>query len=124
CTKCKALGHDVKKCPSAMCNVCGSHKHTAANCPHSGTTCSRCMDRGHLAAKCNNDRVRPKNCPRCRRPIHLEQNCPTLWRKFTFKPTITPAVLSDLARQYRNRSFNVPIFCYRCGRAGHFGDDC
>jgi protein AIR1/2 len=51
-------------------------------------------------------------CAFCQSRDHVDASCHELWRSFSFNPSTVRKVRS------------LPVFCYCCGRQGHYGPAC
>ncbi|UZJ51039.1 hypothetical protein CBS101457_000359 [Exobasidium rhododendri] len=88
CPSCGEKGHDKKSCPHQLCLACGAlDEHQTRECPKS-LSCYRCGGQGHRAAACKMPRTSGpqgwKDCRRCGATSHVEANCPSHWRIYTY----------------------------------------
>ncbi|KAK3402763.1 hypothetical protein B0T20DRAFT_344232 [Sordaria brevicollis] len=114
CIECASTSHDSSQCPDLTCRWC-SDKHPSHTCP-TRRRCTTCRQLGHSADSCTEKLAVPRDemdCAICgSRDGHLEDTCTQLWRTFTPDPLTTSKVKA------------LPIYCYCCGNAGHYGADC
>jgi protein AIR1/2 len=115
CLMCATRGHDSTECPEMACRFCpDAGKHPSFSCP-TRLRCIKCRQLGHTKKDCQEKlALAPEEmeCAFCQSPDHLEASCSVLWRSFSFNP--------DTVRKVRS----LPIFCYCCGRQGHYGPVC
>jgi len=114
CHLCASRGHDATKCPEMICRFCHDPEHRSFSCP-TRKRCTKCRQLGHAKKDCNEKLALPQDemeCAFCESRDHVDASCHELWRSFLFD--------SDTARKVRS----LPVFCYCCGRQGHFGPDC
>ncbi|KAK4230245.1 hypothetical protein QBC38DRAFT_357591 [Podospora fimiseda] len=113
CVNCSSTEHNSVDCPKMSCNFCSDH-HPTWRCP-TRVRCTKCNQLGHKKDGCR-ERLRmteeEMDCAVCASRDHLEDTCSKLWSGFT----------STLVKPHKVQA--VPIFCYRCGKEGHYGGDC
>lgn len=109
CRTCHKRGHMAKDCKVMACYTCGAvEDHYTSQCT-AMRKCSNCGESGHLRADCTKNR-RTIYCWRCESKIHTEDNCHLIWR--------------DYVKERRGPHTTSRIFCYHCGKNGHYGDEC
>lgn len=116
CIECASYSHDSSQCPLLTCRWCSAvAEHPSYACP-SRRRCTECRQLGHESESCTEKLALPRDQMECAicgsRDGHLEETCVELWR--TFKPD--PLTSSKVQA--------LPIYCYCCGNAGHYGADC
>ncbi|EKM59927.1 uncharacterized protein PHACADRAFT_250735 [Phanerochaete carnosa HHB-10118-sp] len=141
CKKCGAEGdHKTWNCPVIICLTCGvRNEHGTRSCPIS-KVCFTCGMKGHINRDCPNryaGRARMggsnfDDCDRCGSSLHQINECPTLWRIYTYVEE--PERLEILAAREQKRELEIgeggegyigpEDWCYDCGECGHLGDDC
>lgn len=116
CLVCAEAGHMAQDCPALTCADCGAYNaHFVPFCPRK-TKCSKCRTQGHGSADCPSKLKLTASeliCDLCQDSGHTEHQCELLWR--TSGPAKAPDQ-SDKRWMY--------IYCYECGHANHFGNDC
>ncbi|KAJ8062404.1 hypothetical protein OCU04_008945 [Sclerotinia nivalis] len=115
CLVCGSSGHDRALCPDSACSSCGSTgDHLTPACPRT-TVCGKCRGVGHQTSHCPEKLRAAKEdikCIMCQSPSHLEDQCHLIWRSFLPGP--------EEIKKVRN----ISVYCYFCGRTGHFGPEC
>ncbi len=114
CHMCASHGHDAASCPEMTCRFCRDHEHRSFSCP-TRSRCTKCRQLGHFQRSCKEKLALPKEemeCAFCGSREHVDASCQELWRSFLSNP--------DTARKVRS----LPVFCYCCGRQGHYGPVC
>ncbi|KAK3953955.1 hypothetical protein QBC32DRAFT_103762 [Pseudoneurospora amorphoporcata] len=116
CIECASYSHDSSQCPLLTCRWCRAvAEHPSYACP-TRRRCTACRQLGHDAETCTEKLAVPRDQMECAicgsTDGHLEETCPELWR--TYKPD--PLTSSKVKA--------LPIYCYCCGNAGHYGADC
>lgn len=119
CNNCSQRGHLKRNCPHVICTYCGSmDDHYSQHCPKA-IRCANCNERGHYRSQCPK-KWKKVYCTVCDSNRHSRDRCPSIWRVYMLRNDIdqtkqTKGGLSmDMAK----------VYCYNCGRHGHFGDDC
>ncbi|KAK9456317.1 hypothetical protein V1511DRAFT_497163 [Dipodascopsis uninucleata] len=109
CINCHKPGHMHNECKTIVCQTCGEQDdHITRNCPKT-RRCSNCNKLGHSAFECKEKR-KTIYCSRCRSSRHSYETCPSIWCCYSM---------------LRNKPKPLDtMFCYNCGEAGHYGDDC
>lgn len=140
CKNCGAEGqHTTASCSVIICLTCGArNEHSTRSCPIS-KTCFTCGMKGHITAICPNRRAvrkgeldRSNDCDRCGSVNHKSNECPTLWRLYDYLDEEGKNLSLKIRKQKRNLSVGQggegyiarDKWCYNCGSAGHWGDDC
>lgn len=115
CLLCREVGHQAALCPSLICAVCGLRGvHLTSSCPKT-ERCLKCNELGHQKSECKeklNAPVEGRECEICRSKSHLTDRCHFIWRSFRYNPVSVRKVQK------------IPVFCYSCGRQGHYGVEC
>ncbi|CAD6442603.1 da2a336a-a0a7-40f1-8805-14bacf8cf873-CDS [Sclerotinia trifoliorum] len=115
CLVCGSSGHDRALCPDSACSSCGSTgDHLTPACPRT-SVCGKCRGVGHLTSHCPEKLRAAKEdvkCIICQSSSHLENQCHLIWRSF----------LPGTEEIKKVRS--ISVYCYFCGRTGHFGPEC
>ncbi|APA16119.1 hypothetical protein SS1G_10269 [Sclerotinia sclerotiorum 1980 UF-70] len=115
CLVCGSSGHDRALCPDSACSSCGSTgDHLTPACPRT-SVCGKCRGVDHQTSHCPEKLRAAKEdtkCIMCQSPSHLENQCHLIWRSFL------PGI--EEIKKVRN----ISVYCYFCGRAGHFGPEC
>jgi protein AIR1/2 len=114
CHMCASHGHDAADCPEMTCRFCSDPGHRSFSCP-TRLRCTKCRQLGHAKNDCMEKLALPQDdmeCGFCQSRDHEDASCDELWRSFRFNPAT--------ARKVRS----LPVFCYCCGREGHYGPDC
>lgn len=114
CNNCNERGHIKRECPHTICSYCGvMDEHESQHCPKS-IKCTICNESGHYRSQCP-QKWKKINCSICNAKTHTVDNCPTVWRSYVLK---TDEI-------HEKQQVDMPsVYCYNCGYAGHFGDDC
>ncbi|ODV94344.1 hypothetical protein PACTADRAFT_21667, partial [Pachysolen tannophilus NRRL Y-2460] len=109
CSNCHRRGHIRSKCKVVVCHACGMvDDHYETQCPKS-MVCANCGKKGHFKVNCT-EKFKKTFCTLCDSKNHSDDRCPSIWRSYI--------TLS-------NNKMNLPvIYCYNCGREGHYGDEC
>lgn len=115
CNNCSQRGHFKRDCPHVICTYCGSmDDHYSQHCSKA-VKCSNCNEGGHYRSQCP-QKWKRVFCTLCNSKRHSRDRCPSIWRVYLLKDD-----------PKNNKEKSVPmhrLFCYNCGRKGHFGDDC
>lgn len=114
CVMCASRGHVSTECPAMICRFCHDAAHPSFSCP-ARRRCTKCRQLGHTKEDCREKlALAPEemDCALCQSRDHLDASCPDLGRSFLPDP--------DTVRKVRS----LPIFCYSCGRQGHYGPVC
>lgn len=115
CVECASYSHGSSQCPLLTCRWCRAvAEHPYYACP-TRRRCTECRQLGHDAESCTERLALPRDqmdCAICGSTDHLEETCVELWR--TYKPD--PLTSSKVKA--------LPVYCYCCGNAGHYGADC
>jgi hypothetical protein len=117
CLTCALTDHGTSDCHSLTCASCGLHGiHFTDGCPKRHR-CTRCHERGHQRSDCPEKLAATADeslcCDICKSSKHLESACHFIWRSFKPGMLKTTKFVAD-----------IPIHCYSCGAAGHFGSEC
>ncbi|KAL0949950.1 hypothetical protein HGRIS_009973 [Hohenbuehelia grisea] len=132
CKQCKG-DHRTSECTTIICLTCGvRNEHPTRRCPIS-KVCFRCKLTGHISSECTNKYSSSlADCDRCRSIRHQTKECPTIWRQYDY---VTNEEQTSILAWRADRS-EMPLgqggegyiaddeWCYNCGNAGHWGDDC
>ncbi|KAI9311307.1 hypothetical protein BX666DRAFT_1997029 [Dichotomocladium elegans] len=112
CRNCHQPGHDAKKCP--LCPDCGAPRHND-RCPGL-KYCTYCKRRGHGYRECTYDKE-SKSCSLCGLSYHINLHCPSIVHSYKE---------NELDQESGNtvHDSGAKPFCYNCGKASHYGDDC
>lgn len=111
CSNCHQRGHRRNQCKTVVCHLCGKiGDHYESQCPNS-MVCTNCGKKGHYKSQCT-ERHRYNYCTYCNSRSHPTDRCPNIWRSYI--------VLSKKKISYPTGK----VYCYNCGKEGHFGDDC
>ncbi|CAL1548425.1 unnamed protein product [Lymnaea stagnalis] len=120
CRNCRKDGHMSRDCPmpkKSKCLFCGRDGHVYQVCPLG--ICFNCSAPGHKVNVCREPkRDWRSRCNRCLMYGHGDQLCPDRWRQF--HGTTKPGKLQTQSKG----SINTLVFCYNCGKKGHFGYEC
>ncbi|KAK4104360.1 hypothetical protein N658DRAFT_251516 [Parathielavia hyrcaniae] len=114
CHMCASRDHDAVDCPSTTCRFCSDRGHRSFSCP-TRRRCTKCRQLGHARNDCTEKLALPREemeCAFCQSRDHDDASCHELWRSFLFN--------ADTARKVQS----LPVFCYCCGRQGHYGAVC
>jgi len=114
CHMCASHGHDAASCPEMACRFCRDPQHRSFSCP-TRSRCTKCRQLGHFQRGCKEKLALPREemeCAFCESRDHVDASCQELWGSFSYNP--------DTARKVRS----LPVFCYCCGRQGHYGPVC
>lgn len=115
CVECASTSHDSSQCPLHTCRWCKVvADHPSYACP-TRRRCTQCRQLGHDDESCTEKLALPRDqmtCAICDSSDHLEETCVELWRTYKPDPLTTSKVKA------------LPIYCYCCGNAGHYGADC
>ncbi|KAK3989268.1 hypothetical protein QBC44DRAFT_291415 [Cladorrhinum sp. PSN332] len=113
CVYCASTEHDSADCAEMTCKFC-SNDHPAWRCPKR-VRCTKCNQLGHYQNTCR-EKLRmaeeEMECAVCASRDHLENRCSKLWSGFD----------SNLVKPHKVQT--VPVYCYLCGKEGHYGGDC
>lgn len=138
CKNCGAEGdHDTRSCTVKICMTCGArNEHYTSGCPVN-KSCFACGLRGHLVSDCPNKYSRNPakfgdTCHRCDSRLHISQECPLMWRQYSYKSFSERDETLKARAKLENAQFGQggeayiarDEFCYQCGEAGHWGDHC
>ncbi|KAH6649697.1 hypothetical protein F5144DRAFT_17333 [Chaetomium tenue] len=114
CHACASRDHGTFDCPETTCRFCHTVEHRSFSCP-TRFRCTKCRQLGHHSKDCTEKLALPledMECAFCQSRDHVDTSCHELWRSFTFNPNTVRKVRS------------LPVFCYCCGRQGHYGPAC
>lgn len=114
CHACASRDHGTPDCPETTCRFCHAVEHRSFGCP-TRFRCTKCRQLGHLKKDCTEKLALPLEeveCAFCQSRDHVDASCHELWRSFSFN--------RSTARKVRS----LPVFCYCCGRQGHYGPAC
>lgn len=112
CNNCSQRGHFKRDCPHVICTYCGSmDDHYSQHCSKA-IKCSNCNEGGHYRSQCP-QKWKRVFCTLCNSKKHSRDRCPSIWRVYLLKDDAKSKALP----MHR-------LYCYNCGRKGHFGDDC
>jgi protein AIR1/2 len=114
CHLCASRGHNAVDCPEMTCRFCRDSGHRSFSCP-TRLRCTKCRQLGHAKNDCTEKLALPQEemeCAFCQSRDHADASCHELWRSFLFNPATVRKVRS------------LPVFCYCCGREGHYGPVC
>ncbi|PHH81273.1 hypothetical protein CDD82_1139 [Ophiocordyceps australis] len=121
--------------PSKVCILCGQESHLAAACPQSAcrfcngghwefvcptkARCASCLQLGHDAHACSNDKSQPKPaieesipCAFCESRNHWDSECPEVCR--SYRPDTSTVKKVE----------QLPISCAICASRDHYLYDC
>ena len=103
-------------------------------------TCFECDEIGHYSNECPNIKIKSiKKCFECNKTGHYSNECPNKVEKFAcqfcdkeFETVKGVTCHENLYCKHKNNKFiksnknitNEKNVCYRCGRDGHYGNDC
>ncbi|KAJ7498948.1 hypothetical protein FB451DRAFT_1203606 [Mycena latifolia] len=152
CKKCGAEDeHITAECHVLICLTCGVRdEHSTRSC-NIGKTCYTCGMKGHINIVCSVEtscivanvhqdcpnRYASRTwtydgCERCNSSSHQTSECPGLWRLYVYVEDIE----QERILRTRKDKKDLPLgqggegyiaddeWCYNCGGAGHWGDDC
>ncbi|KAF8607517.1 hypothetical protein BDV93DRAFT_270854 [Ceratobasidium sp. AG-I] len=150
CRTCGEEGHIAKFCKKLICLTCGERDdHDTRNCPMR-VVCFNCGGKGHVVSvRClcwyyrllANSFLKTQTCPqprgragcdRCGSATHILQRCPEQFKTYIYlsdaerlevlkeRTTLESLSFGEGGEGYIARH----IWCYNCGGAGHWGDDC
>lgn len=113
CNNCSQRGHLKRNCPHVICTYCGfMDDHYSQHCPKA-IICTNCNANGHYKSQCPH-KWKKVFCTLCNSKRHSRERCPSIWRSYLLK-----------TKDANQGDFDFQtVFCYNCGNAGHFGDDC
>ncbi|EFX03670.1 arginine methyltransferase-interacting ring finger protein [Grosmannia clavigera kw1407] len=123
CISCSSYGHRAKQCPAKTCKFCGdkSENHLTLGCPkyricqqhqQPGNDTAVGVDRVPADGKSATEPEPKISCAMCGSWGHSMDKCSQIWCTYLPCP--------NKARKVRE----LPVFCYYCGEAAHFGADC
>ncbi len=117
CIICRGKGHMASVCPRLTCHGCGAYNHHPARACPTLRRCQKCRERGHSKADCTSKlacsaKADGITCDLCQDQGHNEEQCSKLWRTFD----------SDAGPKVKVK--HLSVFCYQCGKRGHYGGDC
>ena len=110
CRFCRQEGHILRDCKekATLCLLC-KQDHDPLRCPLSDI-CFNCYTRGHVRQSCRS-KARNRFCEYCNVYTHITLECTLVWRQYRFRT--------------KKKALPVQtVYCYKCGKQGHFGDDC
>ncbi|KAK4163630.1 hypothetical protein QBC43DRAFT_212554 [Cladorrhinum sp. PSN259] len=113
CVFCATTQHNTADCPEVQCRFCGED-HPAWMCP-TRVRCTKCNGMGHEPKGCREKLKMAEEemeCKICASKGHLEDTCPELVRNFQ----------PNMGKPHKVQA--VPMYCYNCGKQGHYGGDC
>ncbi|KAL1863155.1 hypothetical protein VTK73DRAFT_6419 [Phialemonium thermophilum] len=123
CVLCASASHRLAFCPYRVCAACGTSDHAAYECP-ARTQCPKCLSFNHGVDDCLDadpeqlidtiERGRSVWCLFCKDVTHTDFDCQGLMRSYW------PPPAAGAVRRVRN----MRVYCYYCGKSGHFGDEC
>lgn len=114
CHLCASHGHSAAECPGMKCRFCHDSGHRSFSCP-TRVRCTKCRQLGHAKKDCREKLALPPDemeCAFCQSRDHTDASCHELWRSFSLDPSRVRKVRS------------LPVYCYCCGRQGHYGPVC
>ena len=114
CRACASHDHNSAECPVMTCRFCRDPSHRSFTCP-TRRRCTKCKQLGHTREDCREKlALSPEEmeCAFCQSRDHIDESCYELWRSFSPNPATVRKVRS------------LPVFCYCCGRQGHYGPVC
>lgn len=119
CRNCLKRGHRKKDCnqpkKQSPCFLCGIFGHRPNKCLQK--VCKKCQSTGHKAKNCTGYMNSQVHCNVCQYDGHEAENCPDIWRRYHLTKDENCIV-------HGSGKINTKVYCYNCGRKGHFGHQC
>lgn len=112
CGNCHQHGHHRRNCKTVVCHKCGVvGEHYEQHCPLT-VVCPRCNGKGHSLFLCPQKDFKRQYCKLCDSFSHSDERCPSIWRLYLTRPSISGIALP------------ATLACYNCGSSSHYGDEC